>query len=174
MFPETSGLSTYRYIVQCIWWAVTLWACSNVNLLCPGKLRRSCYKHRGRKTWTKSFSKKTAVRGVYEDSPVLRSVVRAVAGELAAPHCVIHGSEGQKPAGCLGSHLLSHQYFTPDTFTSCPALFFTRAQSWECHFHVSLPGQSQMFPGKHMEEIYFLGPELQEIQTTCRCAALIL
>lgn len=49
----------------------------------------------------------------HRDSPVLRSVVRPDAGVLAAPRCVTHRSEGQRPVLRLGSHLLAHQYFTP-------------------------------------------------------------
>lgn len=60
------------------------------------------------------------------DSPVLMSVVRPVAGVLTAPRCVMHRSEGQRPARRLGSPLSTHQYFTSDTFTCWLAPFRTR------------------------------------------------
>lgn len=54
--------------------------------------------------WEEAMGKKKySERGVRppRDSPVLRSVVRPVAGVLAAPHCVIHRWEGLRPAGAF-------------------------------------------------------------------------
>lgn len=88
--------------------------CCCSQILCPkySRFRNDCFKK-----WVR------AVGVQPRDSPVLRSVVRPVVGLLAAPRCVIHRSEGQRPAGHLGSHLLPHQYFTPDTFSRWLALF---------------------------------------------------